>query len=204
MKTLLLILTGTLILIPLSLLGGGGNQAQIRTTHSIDWCSTEFYYSSVEYDELRFACFNLIEDYATQQTDITASIHCVGWQGTCEGFDTRAYCQTDNPGPYAIQVVNNNKIIVDLQPEDCDSSLNAVGTQFSASYNGEVSNSFDYGDFRANWINKEGTHCKYMSEGGKQEERYADIVANIEGVDVAGKAFIRTITTDDATSNCPY
>lgn len=169
---------------------------------NVDFCSDWELFQSSGYDEYRRACFHAIWEKHNDATDIYVYVECLEGPGTCEDGEKRAWCQTDNPGPDAIQVQNPNRMVVELTPADCDSSFNSVGTQLSAESNGLENTRIDYETMHIRWVNDSGQHCMQKMIGGREVNRSADFEAVIEGMYVAGPGYIKTVVTNRLIENC--
>jgi len=168
----------------------------------VDFCSGWEFYESSEYAEYRRACFHSVWEEHIAQTDIDLYVQCLEG-GTCEeDREYRAWCQTDNPGPDAIQIQNSNRMVVELSPEDCDFSFNSVGTQLSAVSDGSHKITIDFASYHEQWVGLDEKRCMRKSLGGKEVTRSAEIEAVIEGMYVSGGGRIRTVISDHMIENC--
>jgi len=170
-------------------------------------CTGFYFYEDAEYSENRLACFTLDMDQASGAIEVKAWISCQQHgPDTCEevpGINYRAYCFIDDAGPDVVQVLNKTHVLVDMQPEDCEQALNAVGTQFSVIANGRGLERWDYANYFFTTFSQQDRHCIQRSKGGNFEGRSADLEAVIEGqVLEHEEGHIDTISTDFLFNPC--
>ena len=206
MRTILL--ASTLIFVSQALFGDAPEtETPIYTFHAVSVCSE---YAPVdpedEESELQRVCLQVSSHTGG---GLTARItrECLFGVGTCPTLPfawIRSQCYLERErGSGIVLMGNKNMFEVDIQPEDCDSTIGEpmLGAQLIAKTNGihEVTYRFERWESRYREGNQQ---CWSILGGGNAEERSADIVATIDGWDIVMEGYIRTFRSEREVNHC--
>jgi len=130
---------------------------------------------------------------------------CIENYGDCTDYDVYG-CYTANAGEDVVLLANKNKLILDLQPEDCEFvyPYGAIPAQVVWQANGAFEYSSDYGNYHERQEGPDGQQCFSRSNNGSYESRSADAEGIFGDADDAGPGYIQFRTTDHFVSNCSH